>query len=806
MMPKLTRCLAGALASVLFCANLIDAQPSDGLPPRSFLRIGTPKMRHGDRILCLAYSPDGQMLAAGGGNDPVRVWSPKTGALLREIHEPWAHAVAFTHSGKSLLVAGSQKKIRMWNFELNKETAQLEGHRATIKALAISPDDQMIASGSQDGFLIIWTMEFKRIVGSPIPAHTDEITALAFCPDKDSNLLASAGSDRLIKLWNTDNNQHKQTLDAGCGVLAIAFSPDGKTLYSAGDDNLIRRWDVATGKQTGIFKGHDGIIVSLSAQENTIFSGALDKTIRIWDAKTTESKRTLPRSAGDCDALAVTKAGDFLATAGTNNTIRIFEAEKGTEATFAPGPQAPLAGLVLSADNKRLAAMTSNGQIIVTDAVGKPVIQWDAKQTGDLLFGSSPDGKTLVTASNSVRFWNAGKGIEITQIPAKGFDNVETLAFSPDGKTVALGYRSSQIELWDWRNKKSLGEFKYPGSLFALAWSPDGKKLAAGGGPKIVIWDPLGKNLIKSFDVKEGPAPTYPTVKVLAFGPDSKTLAAGGFDAIVRIFDVEAKNPTDPKEQKICEGHTSAIFSLAFSADGRLLITGGFDRTARLWEAFSGRQIANYPGHIGPVVGVAFVKDGRSFYSASTDTTILQRDVPGLSNNGKLPELTLTFQELETAWDTLATEETPRGHETLWRCIASAKQAVPHLTKYLPTEDPERIKKLFKDLDSGHYPTRFAAQNELAKKGRWMEGRYDAAIANPPSLEYKRRVEELKEKLNAKDSPSIARERLRVRRIMLMCEQVGGAEAIDALQKLADRAPEEDLREEAKASLRRLKK
>jgi WD40 repeat protein len=805
MMPTTTRILACAISSVLLLAGLSHAQPGDQLPPRTFLRIGATKMRHGDRILCLAYSPNSDMLAAGGGNDPVRLWNPKTGELIREIHEPWAHAMVFTPSGETLLVAGTQKKIRLWNFKLNKENGQLEGHKATIKALAVSPDTSTIASGSQDGIVILWDMTNKRKVAE-LPAHSDEVTALAFSPEKDGGLLASAGADRFIKLWNIENNQVKLKLDAGCGVLAIAFSPDGKTLYSAGDDNLIRSWEVATGKQTGVFKGHDGMVVSLFALEDTIISGGLDKTIRFWDAKSAELKRALPRSHGDCDALAVTKARDFLATAGTNNSIRIFEADKGKEVFFANGPQAPLAGLVLSSDNKRLASMTNNGQIIVSDASGKTVTQWDAKQTGDLLFAATPDGRTLVTASSNVSFWDAEKGIEIAQIPAKGLDNIETLAFSPDGTTVALGYHSTEIELWDWRNKKSLASFKYPGSLFALAWAPDGKKLAAAGGSKIFVWDPLTKNLIRSFDVKEGPALTFPTVKVLAFGPDSKTLAAGGFDAVVRIYDLSVKNPSDPREQKLCEGHTSAIYSLAFSPDGRSLVTGSFDRTTRLWEAFSGRQITIYQGHIGPVTGVAFVKDGRSFFSASADTTILQRDVPGLANNGKLTELTLSVEELERAWVIFATEETPRGHETMWRCIASAKQAVPHLTKYLPTEDPERVKKLFKDLDSGHFPTRLAAQNELAKKGRWMEGRYDAAIANPPSLEYKRRVEELKEKLNAKDSPSIARERLRVRRIMLMCEQVGSPEAIAALQQLADRGPEEDLREEAKASLQRLKK
>lgn len=800
-----------ACAILLTTVAGVRAQPNDDLPPRTFLRIGTLKMRHGDRIQCLAYSPDAQMLAAGGGNDPVRLWNPKTGELIREIREPWTQAIAFTPSGDTLLVAGIQRRVRLWNVKLNKEIAQLEnserGHTATVKALAVSPDGDpastVIASADQHGKIVLWSMSTKTR-WLDFVAHAGEVAALAFSPDKENSLLASAGSDRLIKLWTLEDNRDtlKHALDAGCLPLAIAFSPDGKTLYSAGDDQLIRRWDVAAGKQTGVFKGHEAAVVSLVVRDKVVISGGLDKSIRFWDAKTGDLKRTLPRGRGDCDALAVTSAGDFLATAGTNNTIRVFAVQDGKESIYGPGPQVPLAGLALSPDCQRLTAMTTEGRIIVADAAGRPAREFDCKQTGDLLFASSPDGKTFVTAAHEVRFWNAENGLSAGQFKKSG--SVETLAITPNSKTIALGYSSSEIQLLGLPGQKGLGFFKYPGPLYALAWSPDGKKLAAAGSGKILIWDAAGKELLKSFDVKPGPPSNFPQVKVLAFAPDNKTLAAGCFDAQIRIYDITAKNPTETAIPRLCEGHASAILCLAFSADGRTLLSGSFDQTARLWETFSGKQIMAYKGHIGPVAGIAFVKDGRSFYSASADTTILKRDVPGLANNGKLSELTLSYQDLEAAWDILSSEDTLKAHDTMWRCIASAKQAVPHLTKYLPVEDPERVKKLFRDLDSGHYPTRFAAQNELAKKGRWMEGRYDAAIANPPSLEYKRRVEVLKEKLNAQDSPSIARERLRVRRIMLMCEQVASPDAITALQKLAEKGPEEDLREEAKLSLERL--
>ncbi len=790
--------------SLVLITGLAHAQPGDGLPMRSFQRFGTSKLRHGSRILCLAYAPDGQTLVAGGGNGPVRVWNPKSGDLIHEIKEPWVQALAFSTSGKTLLVGGYQKVIKRWNFELNKETGRLDGHAAAVKAIAIHPEATLAVSGDQDGAIILWDMNNMR-KASEFSGHTGEVNALIYFAENENELIVSSGSDRTIIVWDTKTSKPHFKLDAGCAVHALALSADGKTLYSAGDDNLIRRWDIANRKQTGSFKGHEDTIVSLSLHGDTLVSGGLDKSIRTWNVTSTEQKRLLPRSQGDSDALAVTRTGDLVATAGFNNTIRIFEAGTGKEVIPAVGLPAGLIGLTLSADSKRLAGITADGQVLVWDPkAGTTLRQWHTKQTGDIVLAFSGDNKTLATAAVSIRLWNAETGDEVGRLPA-GIQ-VVALAFSPDGQTLAAGLGNSQIELWDVKKQAAAGSFKYPEPLHAIAWSPDGKRLAAAGGAKIFVWDPYTKDLVKSFDVKEGPPPPSVQVASLAFGPDSKALAVGGWDAMIRIYNITAKNPTDVREHKLCEGHHSAVFAVAFSADGRSLLSGSFDKTARLWEAFSGKQIAEYKGHLGEVRGVSFGGDGRTVFSASTDCTSLQWDVPGLEGKGNLPELTLGVQEIENAWVTLFTEETARGHEAMWRCIASAKQAVPQLTKKLYYLDPERVKKLFKDLDSGHYPTRTAAMTELTNYGRWMEGRYDTAIAEASSLEYKRRVEALKEKLAAGNSPSLLQERLRVRRIMLLCEQAKSPEAVDALRKLAERGPEEDIREDAKMSLKRLGK
>lgn len=795
------------VAAVFLTAN---ASAQD-LPTRALQRFGSAKLRHGSRILCLAYAPDGNTLVGGGGNDPVRLWNPKTGDLLRELGEPWVHALAFSPSGETLLYGGYSKVVRLWNFRLNKETGRLEGHKAAIKAIAVAPDASLIATGSQDGVVALWEMNTKS-KWRDLPGHTDEVNALVYFTDKDGNgLLASAGSDRTIIVWNTsaDPPTVKHKIDAGAGVFALAASEDGKTLYSAGDDHLMRRWDATTGKPAGTFKGHDGAVVSLFLQRDTLISASLDRTVRIWDINTNKQIRALPLAPGDAEALAVSRNGVFLATGGTNNTIRIFEAANLKEISFGPGVSSGLVSSVLSPDDRRLACATADGQIVVWDAqAGTLLKQWNAKQSADVLLAFAPDSKTLVSASNVVRIWDTERAVEIARLPTQANHVVLALAFSPDGKTLGLGHHGGEINLWDVKGKKSAGAFRYAGALQAIAWSPDGKKLAAAGGAKVLVWDVSTGDLVKSFDVKEGPV-TFPIlVASLAFGPDSKTLAAGGWDSIIRIYNLAAKNPTAAHSVRLCTGHHSAVHAVAFSHDGRCLVSGSFDRSCRLWEAFSGKQIALFKGHVGEVRGVAFARDGRSVFSGGSDTVGYQWNVPDLLPNGKLPDLTLTVGELDEAWTTLLTEDTALGHKTMWECIASGKQAAPHFSKKIDAclIDPARVKKLFRDLDSTQFSTRMLAMTELPKFGRWMEGRLDAAIVDPPSLEYKRRAEMLKEKLNVTNSPPLAQERMRIRRVMLMCEQVGGPDAVTALRKLAERGPEEDIREEAELSLRRMKK
>jgi WD40 repeat protein len=771
------------------------------LPARSFQRLGTNKFRHGARVVSLAYSPDGRYLVAGGA-DALRLWDAKSGDEIdRKLKEPWIQAIAFTPQGHVVATAGMFKTIRLIEIADGKELHKFEGNKAGIKALGISKDLQVIASGSMDGTLFVWSYQGKNKMHE-LKAHSDEITALAFHPTSETDLLATASNDRTVQLRKISTGELVHKLDAGCAPQALVFGPDGK-LYSAGDDNLVRVWDSAAGKLLDTLKGHTGTVVSLlwHPDSKSLVSGSLDQTIRVWDLATKQA-RVIQRSPGDNDALALSPDGKQLASAGDNQTIRTFDFASGKETTPASGPKAGLLGMAVSPDGKRLGSASSNGMLQLWNAEsGELTREWQGHHRGEAALAFAPDQKHLASASDTVRIWDLDMAQEKMQLPVKAGDFAFSVAFQPAGKLLAVGYRSGLVEIWDWAQKQVVQKFNYNGPVHALAFALDGSKLVVSGGTKIVVWDVAANQEIKRFDSKDGPQASMPNVASLAFSPLGLTVAAGCYDGVVRIYDLQSG-----KEVFTCEGHQSVPYSLAYSADGRTLLSGSFDKTVCIWEAFSGQRVVEFKGHTGPVTGVAFSADNRSVFSASGDTTILAWDVTGQRKDGKAVAVALQMGDLDRMWQAFASEESAKAHASVWLAVAAAKESAPAFRDMLYYLDPAKVDTLFRDLDSGNFRQRDNAMKLLTNYGRWMEGRYENALKDPPSIEYRRRIEQLMQKLKTSTAPTLAQERLRTRRVMMVLEQVGDPVALDTLQKLANGAPEPALQAEARASLDRLAK
>jgi len=762
--------------------------------------LGSPSFRHGSRILSLAYSPNGRILAGGGGDDPVRLWDTDTGLQLRPCKESWINALIFSPGGSVLITGGAFKTIRLWETATGKNFNQLKGHNAAVKSLALAPsaDGLILASGDQDGSVILWELVFAKEI-TRFTGHTGEVNALAFSPSH--KVLASAGGDRSIRLWDVVNAKHLLTVDGRCAVHAIVFLDD-KTLASAGDDNQIHLWDAITGKHQKTLTGHQETVVSLllAADKKTLISGARDKTIRFWDTAASKLIKQIERNEGDSDALTLSRDGKHIASAGYNNVIRRWDTATGKEIAPAPGQLSPVTAVAVSSDGKALVSGSRLGRLRLWDiAARKELRHWAGPKSGDLVLSCAPDGKTVASAAgfDAVHLWDPQTGNELRKLEGPPDEEVLSVAFAPDSKTLAVGYRNQAVRLWDAAEAKIITQLKYSGPVYALAFSRDGKTLAASGAGKIAVFDVAMAQEIRQFGPEDSSVPPY--VGCLAFAPDGKTLATGSFDGMIRLWDAG----TGQKVREL-EGHTAAVYALAFSSDGRNLASGSFDKSVRLWEAFSGKTIKTWNGHAGPVAAVAMAPNGRCVISGGSDTTLLLWDVTGRAKDGKLAEMTIPVDQLKTDWRELASEEAPQANVVLWNLAAAAKESVPFLGKQVFLVDPARIQQLLKDLNHNKYPVRENASSELGKYGRWIEGVLREALKRPESEEVRRRIERLLSQLQVPGSLSLDQERLRLRRVMLILEQVGGAVARKSLEDLVRGAPEEAFRLEAQASLERM--
>jgi WD40 repeat protein len=810
----------GSLAALAVCAAVPVAQETPkvefGLASGPVMRFGSNQFRHGSRIQCLMFAPKGAfpeapdvaLLVAGGGNDAVRLWNPDTGQRVRNIDFPWAQAMAWNPKDRDLALAGAFRSLRIVSPREPSQDIKHENAPAALTAIAVSPDGKPILVGCQDGQLLLFYPSNRKAVH--VLGHKGEVNAVAAAPA--GKMYASGGGDRAIVLWRLtpDGLEKVKTLAAPGMVRALTFTPDGRTLISAGDDRAIRLWNIDNGAMAHSLEGHKDTVAALALSEDgkTLVSTGHDETAIVWDFATREKLRSIPLRFGDVDALALSADGKQIAVAGGNNVIRLFDAETGKERLLMPGAQTPLARIAYFHSLNKLTAATANGEIHQWDtksaAFGKT---WATKAAQgvqqEIFLIAAPDESALLSGSSTqsaLDLWEPGTGRHLGQVSLPAGEVLTALNFSPRGTALAIGFRSGQVHIVGWPSREVRVKLKAAGAAQSVAFCAEAPVLATASGGKIQIWDvPTGQALRHFFAKEDVPENQQPAIADLAFSPDGKTLAVSGFDAVIRLIDW----PTG-KLVHACEGHTSAALSLAFAPDGRTFASASFDKTVRLWETFTGKTIETFKDHHGPVTSVAFSPNGRTLYSAGADTRALAWD-PSVLIFEKAPAAKLDAGKLQGLWNAMAAESGAVGQAAAWRFAASPKEGASFLGSRVYLLDPKKVDQLFSDLDADDFTTRENATQELEKYGRWMEGRFEAALHDPPSLEVKRRLERMLGLL-AKAGLPLKQERLRLLRAMQVLEQIGDQAAIKVLDDLARGAAEPELQREAELSLKRLQK
>jgi small GTP-binding protein len=302
--------------------------PTEQLPPGFRLRhiLGG----EGGTIHRIAWSPDGELVAAACMDERVRIWNATTGTPLHELkgHNGAVFAVAFSPDGSLVASAGSDKRVWLWHTSNWNCIDRLKGHRSDIWDVAFSPDGTLLASASDDRTIGLWGVTQFSCCGR-LEGHKSEVWGVAF--SRDGALLASGSADRSVGVWQVSDQSLLDRLPGHAApVFTLAFSPDDLLLATASVDGTIRLWQRRTLRPLVILEGHQDSVeaLSFSADGKLLASKSLDGTIRLWNCSSWEPIGALDERMQDRwhPGLAFHPTEPVLATLGESDAVvRIWD-------------------------------------------------------------------------------------------------------------------------------------------------------------------------------------------------------------------------------------------------------------------------------------------------------------------------------------------------------------------------------------------------------------------------------------------------------------------------------------------------
>lgn len=659
--------------------------PIDTLPPSAIARLGSARLRPGNLIAKMAFSPDGTKLASFSGSlinnvdNTFTIWETKTGRALRRFKMSGGIGpLVWLADGRGIaLVLPGDSSPYLWEFtdekaEKPKYAPQVQ-RRLTSgpftvpfqmednerdSCYAISPDGTKLAIGragqlQKDREVQFWELKtgarldtLKPLKGGVI--HPDNCEAIHFTPDSKRLVVITQAkslggnkfeSEQLVTVWDVATSREKSRFKAPRPTrnFGSAVALTNSTLAIGQEDGDTSLWDLTTGKESKLPTGHDArkrgkgnepyYAFAFGPDEKTLATGGHGNVTKLWEVASGRLLHTLPH----CDwveIVAFAQSGKLLASAGQNGLIRLWDTTTGAEACPLPGHKSTVQDVAISSDGKF--AVTSS-------------------------------------ADETLRLWDVEKGVELRSIsvPVAWMG----MNLSPDGKTVLVGTVEGKLRMWDTATGREMTPTNLPDNVRFenFTFTPDGKNLIVASGQRITIWEWPVLKLIRTLDLPK-PSKTLPNVpenseyqcQSTLVSPDGKWLVTvahcKGQEGVVDVWELS----TGKRVRRLVES-LSAIRGEAFTTDGQLLVLGSgkiprddgkaaweYTGIINLLEPVAGRYVRSFD--IPPLPdtiayrypGMTVISpDGRTLYVSDSSGEILAYEVA----TGKLRRILLGHQQ-----------------------------------------------------------------------------------------------------------------------------------------------------------------
>ena len=590
----------------------------DGAPlhPAALSRATPIPVLDPDRATCITWTEGAILVGHAGGS--VRVWDPGSSRLLSVFTGPHGRVLAVApaphapvalvaRSGGGLVCgpvgapgaavrhADSEVVAAAWSPDRKLVAAALrDGSLLVTDALgnevaavtlparaagvAFGPREQ-IACGLEDGRLIVYNTRTGRLRAELAPegatiAHAGGVRAVAF--QADGLLLASAGADRTVRLWDPRGGL-RDTLPPGLGAIdTVAFSADGRRLAAGGGERTLRIWELSPPHLRAAFVEQPDTIsaVAFSPGGESVAVSCSRAEVTTWDAAQERRRASLGLHPPAVLFLVVSPTGRAWISGDVDGVVRVFDPRSGKllrvlgqggarVAAMGVGPSGDMLWTGMGDGSMRRWALSSGAMMSADRAHDRRIRAVVATQ----------DERTWITGSDdrTVRFWGADgrPGRE----PERFDKPVTALSVGPDA-LLAVGLFDGRVCLLDLRSGKRVREIAaHERAVAHASFAPGGALATCSDDAKIRLWDARKGKLAGELIGHRK------QVAHVAFSPDGGTLASASQDGTIRLWDTATGAP-----KRTLEGHVHGVTCVAWVSP-KALLSGSRDGTLRLWHA-----------------------------------------------------------------------------------------------------------------------------------------------------------------------------------------------------------------------------
>lgn len=298
-------------------------------------------------------------------------WIPRS----RHRHTKDVRAVAYSHDGGWLASASwrvSEKsgvpvgEVKLWDVATGAGVRDFTGHWAAVNAIAFSPDDEMLATASQDKSIFVWrTSDGSQLGKLSGEAHTNPVMVLDISPD--GKTLVSGDGKGVLKFWNLAERTLERTLNLEVqeSLRSIAFSWTKNLVATGGETQKVRLWDMQTGENKGTLTEDRGYVAALAfSPDGKYLASANFKTVWLWDLSRESAPRAQSENSGVVKALAFSSDSQLLASGGEGDSLVLWHLGSDERRSLS-GQRSEVAALCFDPSNNELASSDIDGNVLI---------------------------------------------------------------------------------------------------------------------------------------------------------------------------------------------------------------------------------------------------------------------------------------------------------------------------------------------------------------------------------------------------------------------------------------------------------